>query len=326
MSPAMSATALRKPPTKISSMMDRLNRFLPAYWLRPENALWMTLRSSALKDAAWAGPTLDACCGDGIFTFLHLGGKFDPSFDVYCGVDRNAVTARPQSDLYDAWNEDYRPQIAVRPTEMVDVGSDHKATLLAKAGRLEFYRKLMEHDHDLALPIAAESFQTIYCNAAYWMKDVESLLAEFRRLLRPGGSLILQVKLEAMRRHVPDSLRLPMGPKVLEILNGDRLECWPGLADRATWEGRFKRAALIVHDAKPFVTGAHALMWNIGLRPIAPLLMRMVAALNVDTRAAIKADWVELFTTLLSPMCRHDFAVYHGSGEPVEMQYVLRRS
>lgn len=323
---ALSANVQRQPPAKVPPIFDRLNRFLPAYWLRPENALWMTLRSAALSQVPWSRPVLDACCGDGIFSFLHLGGRFDPSFDVYCGVDHSAAALPARRDVYDAYSDNYRPRISTRPTDTTDVGSDHKAALLAKAERLGFYDELVAHDHNLPLPLPDESFQTIYCNAAYWMHNVQGLLAEFRRLLRPDGQLILHVKLDAMRRHTLEPLIAVLGANVLGILNGDRLDCWPGLTNRTTWEQRFDRANLKLLAAQPFVTGTHAYLWNIGLRPIAPLLMRMVAGLSADTRASIKKDWVQLFTTMLSPLCRYDLSISESGDEPVEIQYVLQRA
>ena len=56
---------------------DLLRRFVQAYWLRPENALWMTLRSTTLSAHALERPSLDVSCGDGVFSFLHAGGAFD---------------------------------------------------------------------------------------------------------------------------------------------------------------------------------------------------------------------------------------------------------
>ena len=322
----ISATKERKPPVKTASVPDRLQRFLAAYWLRPENALWMTLRSEVLSGVLWEAPALDACCGDGVFSFLHMGGKFDPAFDVYRGVEPGAATGRLGRDLYDCVTDEYRPKIAVRPACCIETGSDMKKSLLAKADRLDFYGRTVAHDHNLPLPFADESFQTVYCNAAYWMRNVDGLLAEFRRMLRPGGRLILHVKLDALRRHTLEPFRAALGDQVLSILGGDRLDCWPGLTDRAGWEARFRAAGLRIADARPFVTHTHALMWYVGLRPIAPLLMRMVAELTETTRQSIKKDWVELFTTLLMPLCRSDFSLHPDSEEPAEIQYVLTRS
>ena len=60
----------------------------------------------------------------------------------------------------------------------------------------------------------------------------------------------------------------------------------------------------------------HAHLWDVGLRPIAPLLVRMTDGLNRKTRAAIKRDWVELFLELLTPLCKPDLDLWPGRDEP----------
>ena len=62
-----------KAPSRVSKP-DLLRRFLQVYWLRPENAFWMTLRSETLADCPIEQPALDIACGDGLFSFLHCGG------------------------------------------------------------------------------------------------------------------------------------------------------------------------------------------------------------------------------------------------------------
>ena len=95
------------------------------------------------------------------------------------------------------------------------------------------------------------------------------------------------------------------------------------LADRATWEGRFGAAGLQIESATPFVTPTHARIWDIGLRPIAPLLVKMTASLSPENRLAIKREWVDLFIDLLSPICDPAFDLGGEPAEPVEIQYVL---
>ena len=53
--------------------------------------------------------------------------------------------------------------------------------MLAKAERLRFYDRLFKHDHNHRLPFLDASFQTIYCNAAYWVRNVNGFLSELRR-------------------------------------------------------------------------------------------------------------------------------------------------
>ena len=62
---------------------ELLRRYLNIYWLRPENAFWTVLRSLAWRQVAMPSPSIDLSCGDGVFSFVHAGGAFGPSFDVF---------------------------------------------------------------------------------------------------------------------------------------------------------------------------------------------------------------------------------------------------
>jgi len=171
---------------------DRLRRFLNAYWLRPENALWMTLRSEVLSSCPLANPSADLCCGDGVFMFLHQGGVFDPAFDVFTAV-RDVNAARHQGlDMFDCIDDRYEPVLFSPAEDTIDVGADMKPALLAKAKRLGLYANLIEHDGNRPLPFEPESFDTVYCNAAYWIKNIDVFLSEVARIVRPGGRVIGQ--------------------------------------------------------------------------------------------------------------------------------------
>lgn len=310
-------------PIALSTQTDRLRRFLQAYWLRPENALWMTLRSLTLDRVALRAPCLDLCCGDGIFTFLHTGGVLDPDFDVFGGVNQEPAVP-PTADMFNHCPADYRPIIERPANYCIDLGCDWKTALLAKAERLSLYRHLVRHDNNQPLPFADSTIQTIYCNAAYWIEKVDGFLGELRRVVVEGGAIILQVKLDSLRRYTLDRFRSLLGDRLLSILDRGRLDCWPTLADRATWERRFRQAGLHIVEATPFITRTHAHLWDIGLRPIAPLLVRMTSALTAATRASIKSDWVDMFEELLGPFCHPDVDVF-APDEPGEIQYVLSR-
>lgn len=55
---------------------DILRRFLNAYWIRPESALWRALDVRSMKNFQFESPSLDLGCGDGTFSFLRGGGYF----------------------------------------------------------------------------------------------------------------------------------------------------------------------------------------------------------------------------------------------------------
>jgi len=72
---------------ELIKMNKTLNKFLNAYWLRPESALWRTCDVESMKGFEFKAPSLDLGCGDGTFSFLRAGGQFDDTYDVFMDVD-----------------------------------------------------------------------------------------------------------------------------------------------------------------------------------------------------------------------------------------------
>ena len=320
----MHSTITKMPPaTDVVAARDKLRRFLNAYWLRPENAFWMTLRSDAMDAVPMGRPAVDLCCGDGVFSFLHAGGRFTPDFDVFTSVDLPAHVTNDFADMFDYVDGDYRPKIIAPAVQRIDCGVDAKNALLTKASRLDLYDRLVLHDNNDPLPFETHTFETVYCNAAYWIERIDEFLSEIARITRPGGTIVLQVKLDDIRRYTLERHCDKLGDRWLNIIGRGRFDTWPSLCDRGTWEERFDRADLAVLAEVPFVTRTHAHVWDVGLRPIAPLLTRAMNAINPHLRAEIKRDWVELFCELLAPLCDPGFDLFDTPDEPVEIQYVL---
>lgn len=304
-------------------LQNKLRRFLQTYWLRPENAFWMTLRSETLSKYSFDHPNIDFACGDGLFSFLHGGGVLDPAFDVFEAVGSLDRIKDEHADMFDVTNDHYQPTILKVPPNTLDVGIDLKPALLTKADALGLYQKLVQHDCNEPLPFQDDRFQAIYCNAAYWVERIDPFLSELTRILQPGGRMILQVKLDSMRDYTLETYRDILGEPFLNIIGRGRHATWPALADRMTWEKRFIQAGMHIENAIPFITRSHAHLWDVGLRPLAPLLIKMTNALTPETRQAIKQEWVDLFMELLIPLCKPDFHLGNTRHEPAEIQYVL---
>lgn len=314
---------LTAPRSRHDCINDLLPAYLSAYWLRPENAVWMVLRSLALAEADEPGINLDLGCGDGIFSFIHAGGRFDDAFDVFASVGQLDQVTHQHADMFDHVDDRYEPRIKRCPHRSIAVGTDHKQALLAKAESLEFYDRLTVQDHNQRLPFADSQFQSIYCNTLYWVREIDTFLNEIARICRPGGRVIVQVKLDSIRRCTLQGHRAQLGDPLLQILGRGRFDTWTTLADRSTWERRFSRAGLMIDDVQPVASASHAQIWDIGLRPIAPLLVKMANHLDAGTRTAIKQEWVELLLEMTTPLCRPDLNLTRNGAEPVELQYVL---
>jgi hypothetical protein len=83
-------------------------------------------------------------------------------------------------------------------------------------------------------------------------------------------------------------------------------------------------AGFDIEHAVPFITRTHAQIWDIGLRPIAPMLIKMANAIDPDSRQRIKSEWVDLFLDLLEPIARHDFDLFDSPDDPAELLFVLK--
>ena len=155
------------------------------------------------------------------------------------------VTAR-HADMFDCPTCDYCPPIAVPPERQLAVGTDLKPNLLAKAGALHLYERLVEHDGNRPLPFEDGTFQTTYCNAAYWIEQVDPFLRELARITASRGRVILQVKLDSMKSYTLEGYRAELGDVFLDIIGRGRLATWPSLTGRQEWEKRFQRAGFDV--------------------------------------------------------------------------------
>jgi SAM-dependent methyltransferase len=283
----------------------------------------MTLRSEILSHSPLEHPSIDLACGDGVFSFLHCGGVFAPTFDVFTSIAELDRVGDEHADMFDCVTDDYQPVIVSPSPDTIDMGTDIKRNMLAKARLLNLYGRLAEHDNNQPLPFDDDSFQTVYCNAAYWVANIDEFLTEMARITRPHGRVILQVKLDSIRRYTLGAHRQILGDRFLDIIDRGRGASWPTIADRATWEARFATSGLGIETMEPFITRTHAHIWDMGLRPIGPLLAKMAQALTPRTRGVIKREWVDLFCELLEPLCDPDVDLFAVRDEPAEVQYVL---
>lgn len=301
---------------------------LNAHWLRPENAVWRELDIRAMEPFVFQSPSLDLGCGDGTFSFIRAGGRFDESFDVFQTVV-NLDRFFENVDVFDAFDESKEAPVTQPAGYAIDCGFDHKQNLLCKAATLGFYRELKCGDANAALPFPDGSFRSVFSNIVYWLEDPQSVITEIARVLRPGGQACLMLPNTTLPEFsFYNQLYVKSSDPdwaFLETLDRGRFAANIRQArSGSTWETMFKNAGLRVSRHRSHLSKTVVQMWDIGLRPLFPVMRRLVDRVVPGELPAIKRDWVASLRLFLEPMVRMDARLGQGS-EPAFHCYTVEK-
>ncbi len=282
-----------------------LEEHLNVHWLRPESALWDAIASSVIASVRFDSPSLDLGCGNGIFSFITAGGSFSPEFDWYRNVDVKGFWTH--GDVYDCLRAPFEPAWIVRkPEASFDGALDGKPNLLRQAEALGFYRWVAASNANHGLPFQEESFQTIFSNMLYWLNSAEASLKEVWRILRWGGRAFLCLPDPKLKEYCMSYHWRESGSPILHLLNRGRSESirWTisqSELGRLSHSLRFK---MVSHHS--YLSPLTLRVWDIGLRPLFPVLIRMVEKMSEANRRSIKSDWIDTIRPFLKELVELD--------------------
>lgn len=305
-----------------------LDQLCSVFWLRPETALWREIDIRTMANFEFHSPSLDLGCGDGLFSFIRAGGALEPGFDAFRSVidlDRFFENV----DVFNSFDDQVTPLVKTPPRYKIDVGFDHKENLLKKAGTLGLYSSLKHGDANGQLPFDDASFNSIFSNIVYWLDDIPSVIAEISRLLRPGGTACLMLPNRTLpefsfyRQHYLKTHDARW--KFLEMLDRGRFSDNIRQAKNENeWRSLFENAGLEVFRHSAHLSKLTIQIWDIGLRPIFPLLLEMANSLPQDRLLAIKEKWINTIGHFIEPLVALDASTTCGE-EPAFHCFELRK-
>jgi len=285
-----------------SSLENKLMKFLNLYWLRPENGLMMAFKSENIETMKFESPSLDLSCGDGMFMFTHLGGTFSNQFDYFKSTNADKFSHDSTIDIYDKFDPDYSPEIISYPKVKIDYGLDWKQNLLDKASKLNIHDKLILHDNNDKLPFSDNFFKIVYSNSLYWVDNIDLILSELHRSLHPDGQIFLQI-MTPYHIETLDKLEKLFSKEAIDILDRNRRKSYLSLRKYEEWVELFTKSGFKIKEIKNSYPNEFVLdLWNVGLRPIAHLLIQMSEALSSEKYLEIKKHWVDIFYKLFKPL------------------------
>lgn len=289
--------------------MERVfDNFLKAYWLRPETAMWRTLDVKSMECFRFKSPSLDIGCGDGTFSFIRAGGEFEDSFDVF--QVGNLEGFFDNIDCYDVYAKN---EVIVKrePSYTINVGLDHKDTLVQKAGKLGLYEDFVVADANEKLPFADNSFNTVFSNIIYWLNDPEHVFREIYRVLRVGGECCVMLPGTAFANSSFYYKYYIRGKReefaFLKYLDRGRFEDNIKIVkDYEEWKCTIEKSGLKIKKVVPHLSSVLISIWDIGLRPLFPILKKMTDKLLENDRNEMKKEWNQIVKQFAWPIVVND--------------------
>ena len=280
------------------STTDLLDAHLNVYWLRPESALWDAIASALISQFPLHAPSLDLGSGNGVFSFITAGGRFSQDYDWFLNADPRGFWEN--RDIYDTFKQRVRPNWVTRmPSCHIDWALDEKKNLLRQATATGFYRHVANADANVRLPFRDESFQAVFSNILYWLDSFERTLREIHRVLRRTGRVLLCLPDPRFNDYCVSYQWKESNSEALRLLNRGRTESnlwtisYPELAKTATALG----FEIAFH--RYYLSPLTLRVWDIGLRPLSPVLIKMANAFENSERRSLKAEWIGIVRPFL---------------------------
>lgn len=296
-----------KPKDKNKFLWNQLN----VNWLRPESALWRALDSTLTSKYKIKPPSLDIGCGNGIHSFITAGGNFSLDYDFY--VNTKVEGFYENKDIYDVCNvSNIGDFISEQPRYKFTYGLDHKKGLCEQAMQLNFYEEIILHDANKAPPFEDSEIKTVFSNILYWLNSPTKALEEVKKILEVGGIALLFVPDIKFKDYCLTYHWKEQNSQLLRKLNRGRSESmqWEISYDDFSYIAENMGFRIIEH--KEYLSKLTLQIWDIGLRPISPYLIKMANKLSPEDRRTIKLEWIETFYELLLPIYEMDLNCEEG--------------
>lgn len=305
-----------------------LAQLLKIHWLRPETALWRSFDCLLMeKYGKIDGHAIDLGCGDGTMSFIMAGGALD-EYDVFMNVGQ-LQNYNMGADIHNQCSDVPLKADCSHLRYSYEWGVDHKDGLISKARKLApFYQtNLVLNLNNDRLPFEEGSFDSAFSNILYWLDNIDGILSEWRRIIRERGRLLLFVPSANFKEKAWLYYSAPhMGEKrYLNYFDRGYSSLVRHCYSSSQWTAIFQRNGFIVSDHHLYLTNPVMDIWNVGTRPIAPLLINMANMLTPEKRLNAKLEWIDYFSRFLAPIIDGEFGRKVSEDEAAFHFFVLER-
>jgi len=310
----------------IEKFEQYLDNYLKVYWLRPVSSLVRALEGVVLDlESAPLEGSADFACGDGLNTFVARGGEIPIELDAFHSVP----LLEPEkffSDKVDVYNfDEKREEIVIKnPRILWEYGLDHKQALLNKASQLKAYKKLILQDLNNPLTLENESLSFIFSNSLYWVTNLNQLLTEIYRVMKPGAT----AKFIFIKNTFPNNMiwnRLK-GFEVASYLDMGRHNHYQQLLSQQEFEAKIKTAGFAIDKVVPMFNDSlvHMIEFH-DYREISPITSFMSRKLSPKDYVEVKAEWIKYMKYLFMTMYKDNMFEVSESNSNYNIYFLSKK-
>ncbi|MCF8176913.1 MAG: hypothetical protein K9J74_00235 [Sulfuritalea sp.] len=301
-----------------------LEQYLSYFWLRPLAGLWDAVVGTQLSKIDFPGPSIDIGCGDGVFSSIFMGTKYDENFDIATGMKTEG------KDLFDHCDVGtFSRYVKEHPPRSFDIGIDIKENLVLKAAESGAYKTTRIDDGVLLSTIPSGTIGSAWSNVIKNFDDVELALSNVYRVLKPGGFIVTQLPLPFMLDnfyYYSQYTRETDEQKKLHLWKMTRGEpaYHPRYLSTEEWSAMFVKMGFSDVQVVGYAVNRHILqMWDTGFRLFIRELAHFSRFLSrVDALPMIKKSIVEWCIQQSIPLLNYEKQARH----PDHYSFVLLKA
>ena len=275
---------------KFDLIDKKISQFFNLYWLRPENVPWdlhvykIFQKNFKINKLS---RSLEIGSGTGFNSLLNLNGELNKKFDFF--FNANVKSFYKNKDIYDSkilFNA--KINLVSKPAEnRFDLVLDLKKNLINKSKLLNISKKynVFDCNNDIA---KFGRFDFIYTSIIYWLNNPYKSIINIKKSINHNGHFLFTIPNQNFLKYCKSYT--PRG-KLWSLINRGRKKTLKLIIEENLFENWLKKNQLDIVSKNYFLSKKTLEIWDLGLRPISPLLIKMANSLDFDTRSLIKKEW-----------------------------------
>lgn len=299
-------------------LLNLINNFLKTNWLRPETVIWDAhlaylvgpyLKKKNIKK-------LEIGVGNGITSFITLGGKLKDHFDTFSNFNTNKFNKK---DIYNSFKKKKLNFIQKKINNKFLTVIDHKKNLLKNSKTLNISSNYIAHDCNKPLTLKND-FELIYTNIIYWLNEPLIFLKDVTRYLKKNGLIIFTVPNENFYNYCKS---YKSTKKVWKLINMNRKNHFKFTYTKKNFlKNLRKNKRLKLIKNKNFLSRQTLTIWDIGLRLCLPEMVEMSQSLGPKKLVKVKNSWCKKLKPILIQLMKEEIKNTNKGGFDL---YILKK-